>query len=240
VGDFYNDRIQTLALLSTNPHDGNFSYYLDTIQYLNGTLVATTPQVVSTQQYFENITSGDMTGNFQSDIVMVGGQTYTGPLTSYALSRGNGTFEKAVAIASYGYEEVSPFVRDLNLDSRHDIGTAWNANELSEGGGAFVLINDNATPNCDPPPANKLSANICAPESGETVDSTFTFKGAGNAFNGIAKRMELWIDGKKIGQDLEDQLKVTTTLASGSHTASFVVVDSFDNYTASSVTFTAR
>ena len=33
------------------------------------------------------------------------------------------------------------------------------------------------------------------------MDETFTFKGAGNAFNGIAKRMELWIDGKKIGAE---------------------------------------
>jgi len=49
--------------------------------------------------------------------------------------------------------------------------------------------------------------------------------------------MELWIDGKKIGQNLEDQLKVTATLACGSHT--FVVVDSFDHYTSQSVSFTS-
>jgi len=47
------------------------------------------------------------------------------------------------------------------------------------------------------------------------VGKTFTFKGAGNARNGFAKRMELWIDGKKIGQNLEDQLKVTTSLSKG-------------------------
>ena len=66
----------------------------------------------------------------------------------------------------------------------------------------------------------------------------FPFKGAGNAWNG-AKRMELWIDGNKIGQNLEDQLKVTTSLALGKHTASFVVVDSFDNHVSGSVSFTA-
>ena len=49
----------------------------------------------------------------------------------------------------------------------------------------------------------------------------------------------LWIDGKKIGQNLEDQLKVNTTLTKGSHTASFVVVDSFDNNVSQKVTFTS-
>jgi hypothetical protein len=102
------------------------------------------------------------------------------------------------------------------------------------------MVNNSATTNCNPPAANKLSVKICAPTNGQTVGSTFTFKAAGNAFNGIAKRMELWIDGKKIGQNLEDQLKITTTMSAGKHTASFVVVDSFDNYTSSAVSFTAN
>jgi hypothetical protein len=102
------------------------------------------------------------------------------------------------------------------------------------------LLNNNATPNCDPPPANKLSINICAPKSGETVASKFTFKAGGNAFNGIAKRMELWIDGTKVAQNLEDQLKATVSLSAGKHTASFVVIDSFDETNSSSVTFTAK
>jgi hypothetical protein len=52
--------------------------------------------------------------------------------------------------------------------------------------------------------------------------------------------MELWIDGTKVGQNLEDQLNITTTLNPGTHTASFVVVDSFDNFTSKSVSFTTR
>jgi len=102
-----------------------------------------------------------------------------------------------------------------------------------------VLQNTSATTNCAPPAANALSVNICAPVNGQTVGKTFTFRGAGNAWNGIAKRMELWIDGKKVGQDLEDQLKLTTSLSEGPHTASFVVVDSFDNHVSGSVSFTA-
>jgi hypothetical protein len=52
--------------------------------------------------------------------------------------------------------------------------------------------------------------------------------------------MELWIDGQKVGENLEDQLRVTTTLTSGPHTAHFVAVDSFDNYATESINFTAR
>lgn len=136
-----------------------------------------------------------------------------------------------------GINDLFPLIRDLNLDSRHDVALDWNSEDIS---GAEVLLNTSAATNCDPPPANKLAVHICAPTSGQTVAKSFTFVGAGNAFNGIAKRMELWIDGKKEGQALEDQLRLTRTLTPGTHTASFVVVDSFDNYTSQSVTFNAR
>jgi hypothetical protein len=131
----------------------------------------------------------------------------------------------------------TPFVRDLNLDSRHDIGIDWST---SNAGGAFLLLNQSATTNCAPPPANKLGVHICAPRSGQSVPSTFIFKGAGNSFSGIPKRMEVWIDGKKAGQNLEDQLKVKTTLSPGTHTATFIAVDSFDNISKQSVTFTSQ
>jgi methionine-rich copper-binding protein CopC len=51
--------------------------------------------------------------------------------------------------------------------------------------------------------------------------------------------MELWIDGKKVAQNLEDQLKATVSLTRGKHVASFVVVDSFDSHVSGSVSFTA-
>jgi hypothetical protein len=106
--------------------------------------------------------------------------------------------------------------------------------------GILVLLNQNAARNCDPPPANALGVNVCAPMSGETISPTYTFKAAGNAFNGICKRMELWIDGAKIGQNLQDQLKITTTLSAGIHTATFIAVDTFDNIYKEPLTFTVQ
>jgi hypothetical protein len=157
------------------------------------------------------------------------------------LGKGNGIFQAPPQSAPYAPDASVlefPFIRDLNLDSRHDVGMAWY--NIEDGsGGADVLINTSATKNCTPPPTNKLSVHVCTPTSGETVASTFTFRAAGNAFNGIAKRTELWIDGHKVAQNLEDQLKATVALTAGSHTATFVVIDSFDNTASSSVTFTA-
>src|SRR5215469_5485569 len=159
------------------------------------------------------------------------------PTAAYLLGTGVGTFQAAVSVPTAGLLENTPFVRDLNLDSRHDIGAAWS-NQTA--GGAVALTNTDATVLCAPPAANKLGVHICAPFNGQKVSSTFAFRAAGNALNGIAKRIELWIDGKKVGQNLEDQLKVTATLSPGTHKASFVVVDSFDEYTSQSVTFSAK
>jgi len=186
----------------------------------------------------EGLAAGDLNGDFKDHVVVVGGVTTA--FTEYMLGNGDGTFDGPKSAPAYGTSETSPFIRDLNLDSRHDIGTDWNISGPSSNGGELALLNTSAKTNCDPSPANNLGVNVCTPKDGETVGSTFTFKAARNAFNGIAKRMELWIDGQKVGENLEDQLRITTTLTSGPHTAQFVAVDSFDNYATQSTNFTPR
>jgi hypothetical protein len=244
VGDFYSDRIQSLALLySMGPQDGNDTTYVETLRYSNGQLVVGASTQV-TQPVAEgpiNIYGGDLNGDFIDDVFISGGGYYGGPYSEYMIGNGNGSFQ-APQNAPYENQGTTfsyPIIRDMNLDSRHDVSMAW-LNVEDDNGGGDVLINDNARGNCNPPPASALGVNICAPKSGAVVSKTYTFRGAGNAFNGIAKRVELWIDGKKIGQNLEDQLNVTTTLEPGAHTASFVVVDSFDNNTSKAVTFTTN
>jgi hypothetical protein len=251
VGDFYNDRIQTLAVLEVGSSNNTVSAYTQTLQLVNGQLMATAPQFngnfynAPSLYWTFKIAAGDLNGDFKDDLVVAGFYSNnpninpSTPLTRYMLGAGNGTFGALKSLPRYGEYEYFPFVRDLNLDSRHDIGIDWS-NPYPNGGGALVLLNTSAKINCAPPPANKLSVNICAPKAGATVGTTYTFIGAGNAFSGIAKRMELWIDGKKIGQNLEDQLRVTTTMTTGTHTASFIVVDSFDNHTTQAVTFTVQ
>ncbi len=242
VGNFFDNDIQSLATLTeaTQGPGGPTTYYVQTVQYQNGALVPSKAQTATTEQYFGYIAAGDLNGDFKDDIALVGGNIRAYPLTAYMLGNGNGTFQRYQSLAAYGTGESFPFIRDLNLDSRHDIGTAWDGAYGDEGSGALILLNDSAKTNCDPPPANALSVNVCAPLQDSKTGTTITFRGAGNAFNGIAKRMELWIDGTKVGEDLEDQLKITAALAKGSHTASFVVVDTFDNTASKSVTFTVN
>jgi hypothetical protein len=242
VGDFFDDRTQTLATLTedTQGPGGPTTYYVETVQYRDGALVPSKPETATTEQYFGMIAAGDLNGDFKEDIVLVGGNIRAYPLTAYMLGNGNGTFQRYQSLPAYGAGESFPFVRDINLDSRHDIGAAWDGAYGDAGSGALVLVNDSAKTNCDPPLANALSVNVCAPSDGSRTGTTITFRAAGNAFNGVAKRMELWIDGTKVGQDLEDQLKINATLAKGSHTASFVVVDTFDNSASKSVTFTVN
>jgi FG-GAP-like repeat len=245
VGDFYNDRIQTLVALSSvgiSSNNGVYTY-LYSARYYNGALYVENPNFVSgpNAEGPAYVTGGDLNGDFKFDVFISGGGYYSAPISEYMLGKGNGTFQ---ALQSAPYDpRVSvlefPFIRDLNLDSRHDVGMAWY-NIVDGSGGADVLINSSAAKNCTPPPANKLSVNICTPTSGQTVPGTFTFKAAGNAFNGVAKRMELWIDGHKVAQNLEDQLKATVALTAGSHTATSVVIDSFDNTSSSSVSFKAN
>jgi hypothetical protein len=242
VGDFYNNRIQTLAALAVvDLGAGSNDAYIYSLRYANNELYVEDQNLIDDggEDPPLYVAGGDLNGDFKFDIFLAGGNFMGGPIGAYMLGNGNGTFQPMVNTPSYGDSEFSPFIRDLDLDGRHDVGMAWTS-YFNDDSGANVLRNKNAAVNCTPPPADTLSVHICAPSNGETVSSPFTFKGAGNAFNGIAKRMELWIDGKKIGQDLEDQLKVKATLAAGTHTASFVVVDSFDNYTSISVSFTVK
>jgi hypothetical protein len=243
VGDFYSTRIQTLAaVVSVDLGGESYDSYVYSLRYANGELYVENQNMIGDGNalLYSYIAGGDLNGDFKTDIFLSGGIARTGGISSYMLGDGKGKFEALQNVGNVvGTNTAFPFIRDLNLDSRHDVAAAWN-DFLFPNGGPQVLINTNATVNCDPPPANKLSVNICAPKNGATVASKYTFKGAGNAFNGIAKRMELWIDGKKVAQDLEDQLKASVSLSAGSHTASFVVVDSFDNYASSSVSFTAK
>lgn len=241
LGDFYNNRIQTLVGLGgTFLGGGNFQTFIVSMRYANGQLLVENQRTVQdvTGVPFQQVVGGDLNGDFKDDIFLLGFDV-NGQLGSYVLGNGNGTFQTPVDAGVAEESPSNPFIRDLDGDSRHDIGFAQK-DLFDPASGAAVLRNTNAATNCTLPPAGQLVVHICAPANGQIVGQTFTFKGSGSAVNGIAKRIELWIDGKKRAQNLEDQLKATVTLTRGNHVASFVVVDSFDNHTSGSVSFTAQ
>ncbi|HEY6181534.1 MAG TPA: VCBS repeat-containing protein [Terriglobales bacterium] len=241
VGDFYNNRIQSLAVLtSVMVATESFDVSVYSARYVNGRLVVENQHKLEfgVQAPFQDLAAGDLNGDFKDDIYLTGGTIMSGAQSAYLLGNGNGTFGPLNDTLSWGDAHYLSFIRDLNLDSRHDIGVAWTGFFDSDSG-AEILSNTSAPHYCNPPIAKGLRVHICSPAPGQTVGQTFTFYAGGNAANGYAKRMELWIDGKKVAQNLEDQLKAKVTLTRGHHTAAFVVVDAFDNYSARSVQFTA-
>jgi hypothetical protein len=241
VGDFFNDRIQSAVALGgsfTPPPAGpDFSAWVYPLRYLDGRLVAGKQQVIepSIGAPLQVMAAGDLNGDFKDDI-FVGGGDVDIALASYLLGNGDGTFQPPSGDISGGAIPVMPFIRDLTGVSRHDVTSTYFF-APGPGDGLNLLINTDAATNCSLPPANELTVHICAPAKGQVVGETFTFKASGSAFNGIAKRMELWIDGKKVAQNLEDQLNATVKLTRGSHVASFVVVDTFDEHVAQPVSF---
>lgn len=129
VGDFYNDRIQSLAsLYTTGPQDGNDTTYVETLRYSNGQLQVG-PSTQVTQPVAEgpiNIYGGDLNGDFIDDVFISGGGYYGGPYSEYMIGNGNGSFQ-APQDAPYDTQGTTfsyPIIRDLNLDSRHDVSMA--------------------------------------------------------------------------------------------------------------------
>jgi hypothetical protein len=239
VGDFYNNRVQSLVALGGNfIGGGNFETHLDTLRFSNGQLLVENHRVLQPETGipYQKVVGGDVSGNFKDDIFLATFNVH-GQLADYALGNGDGTFSSIHRAPSQQEGLAFPLIRDLDGDSRHDVILSWT-DIFGDSGGADVLRNTNAATNC-PLPRVQLAVHICTPRNGQVVGRTFTFRGSGNALNGIAKRMELRIDGRKVAQNLEDQLKATVPLTRGKHVATFTVVDSFDSHVSGSVSFTA-
>ncbi|MGC2639811.1 MAG: VCBS repeat-containing protein [Acidobacteriaceae bacterium] len=81
--------------------------------------------------------------------------------------------------------------------------------------------------------------NVCSPGDGSEVSSPVTFEAAGTGASGSVNHLELWIDGKKIGNYSGSTMDTQLSEAAGSHTAQVVEVDSAGNHGKSTpVTYT--
>jgi hypothetical protein len=58
------------------------------------------------------------------------------------------------------------------------------------------------------------------------VTNPITVRGAGNSPVGV-KRLEIWVDGKKLTEELNDQIAKQITLSPGMHSLSLVAVDQY-------------
>ena len=164
--------------------------------------------------------AADLNNDRKIDLIRFSGNIRTGGVQTW-LNNGSGFFT-AVSNSLSGLEAAYLDIRDMDLDGRHDL--------ISNAGGlgfsaAIVALNSNGTVNCPPPPSGAIHAKLCTPGS-STSSTTFTVKASGNSPVGI-QRLELWVDGTKRAQILNDQLLKTLTLTAGTHTITIVAVDRY-------------
>jgi len=175
----------------------------------------------ATRNFGQALTSGDVNGDGIEDLILEGISIKSGP-TAYALGRGDGTF--TAPQAAFNDETDGLVVRDLNLNSRHDLAIA-SSNSLGGTSDTAVLLNQNALTNCPPPSSAVLGAKICA---ATPSTNALTVRASGNSPEGI-RRLELWVDGHKLAQAFSDQLHTKVGVAAGTHSVAIVAVDSNDS-----------
>jgi hypothetical protein len=104
-------------------------------------------------------------------------------------------------------------------------------------GQLIVYLNDSSSSTCMAP--SSPGAVLCYPQPGKTYSSPVQVSGAGTAASGEVNHLELWIDGRKIGNYAGNTMSASVPLSGGSHTATLVEVDSTSHYLKSSpVSFT--
>jgi hypothetical protein len=178
------------------------------------------------------LSASDLNGDQNIDLINLNGDHFGGG-NDYAPGKGNFTFGPQSGLPG-GSESADMVVRDLNLDSRHDLaisswlGGDWSAN-----------INTSAFTNCAAPSSANLAAKICGPANNASVTSPVTVKASGNSPAGI-QRLEVWIDGAKKYDKWNDQLAKKFTLAAGSHKITVVAVDMYKGTAKTSVTVTVH
>ncbi|HEY2236616.1 MAG TPA: VCBS repeat-containing protein [Candidatus Angelobacter sp.] len=166
-----------------------------------------------------NWRAGDLNNDLKNDLVRFSGSLRTSSVKTWT-NNGSGTFT-SISNPYAGFEDGFVEIRDMNLDGRHDFIQNGGLGESD----VEVGLNQNGTPTCAPPPSNVLQAKICTPGS-TTSSTTFTVKASGNSPLGI-KRLELWVDGTKRAQILNDQLLKTLTLSAGTHRITIVAVNQY-------------
>ena len=190
----------------------------------------------------------DVDGDNIQDFVTVS-QDHSNAFVQYSLNHGDGKFDPPVTVLRLPFNPVVPdnggfvqptglIARDVNFDSRHDIGES-SLDIGTEQAGWQIWASENARTNCPPPNSSRLQARICSPAANATVGTTLTVTGAGNSPAGV-KRMELWIDGKKRFEEWNDQLRATISLSQGRHQIIVQAIDQDDSFRPTPIFVTAQ
>ncbi|MGB9123332.1 MAG: hypothetical protein WCE73_22140 [Candidatus Angelobacter sp.] len=154
----------------------------------------------------------------------------------YALGRGDGTFGTFQHIndPSLLGNNTAIAIRDLNRDSRHDFIVTTFGLPPSNGAFSGFMLNANAAPKCPAPGSQTVSIAVC---SVTPTTNAISVKASGNSPNGV-KRLELWVDGKKLTQAFNDQINARVSVAAGTRRVTIVAVDLYDAIVKKTMTVT--
>jgi hypothetical protein len=172
----------------------------------------------------------DVNGDGRMDLVVYGNTTTTSTYNEYVvfLANATGGFTRQNVLApSFTVAPLVPMLVDLNRDNKPDIlepaETAENTDRT-----IVVALNETegAIPSCAYPAAGQ-GIGVCSPAG--TGASSVRFEAAANSFGQIRK-MELWVDGAKIGEQYHAWgnrawLDLTNSFAAGTHTATIFEAD---------------
>jgi phage tail tube protein FII len=109
--------------------------------------------------------------------------------------------------------------------------------QSSSGVNSIVVYTNSSASTCAPP--STPGVNVCSPTPNADVSSPVNFVAAGTGASGSVNHLELWIDNAKIGNYTGAEMNTSVTVATGTHQATVVEVDSSGNYVKSTpVNFT--
>jgi hypothetical protein len=207
-----------------------YIYALDT--YINdGNGHFTLKQSFQTYQTPTYGTFADLNYDGKTDLAFVDQNSSNQFVLGYYLGNGDGTFQSFKTAGGYfNSYAASILLHDVNNDGLPDV-VATSPQVLQ------VELNTTATPDCSSPNSSKVAIHTCSPAAGSTVGSTFSVRAAANAPTSIL-RIEEWLDGKKVYQQLSNQVRNTLTTTPGTHTLTLIPVDVFGTYVKQAETIT--
>lgn len=130
---------------------------------------------------------------------------------------------------AYSHSNMLRTIEDA-LGIQPYFGAANSAQDMTD----FFAQPNISTGGCGVP--GTAGAVFCSPVLGQTYSSPVSISGTGKANSGSVNHLELWIDGRKIGNYSGSKMSTTLALASGTHAATLVEVDSTGAYLKSTPT----
>jgi hypothetical protein len=225
VADFNNDSKPDLAIM-TSQFCGSACGVNTVYIYLGdgaGNFTLKSSTVMNFVSAGGDVVAADINDDQNMDVIVENGANFGGAMV-YALGNGDGTLGSQYELSGADNNVSGLVIRDVNLDSRPDVLIpTWMGNGFTYG------VNTSANVNCAPPDSSKLQAKICAPAPNANVSNPITVQAAGNSPVGV-RRLEIWVDGNKITEELNDQIAKQITLSPGKHSLSVVAVDQYLGY----------